>query len=153
MWNFKGTLWNSTQNILLIHWKIRFLYNIGILRALRFKSSLVFLKRPPEAATVLTEFARHIPFNSENKHQSKSYWYALQLFLQDVFHVWYLMHKHVILMSYQNRLYMHTYLYTYVYSNMFPTKATLFCKQIRTFCRRVLQANIPASRCLLSYAM
>ena len=47
MWNFKGTLWNSTQNILLIHWKIRFLYNIGILRALRFKSSYAFLKRPP----------------------------------------------------------------------------------------------------------
>ena len=47
VWNFKGTLWNSTQNILLIHWKIRFLYNIGILRALRFKSSYAFLKRPP----------------------------------------------------------------------------------------------------------
>ena len=47
MWNFKGYLWNSTQNILLIHWKIRFLYNIGILRALRFKSSYAFLKRPP----------------------------------------------------------------------------------------------------------
>ena len=38
VWNFKGTLWNSTQNILPIHWKIRFLYNIEILRALRFKS-------------------------------------------------------------------------------------------------------------------
>ena len=39
MWNFKGTLWNSTQNILPIHWKIWLLYNIEILRALRFKSS------------------------------------------------------------------------------------------------------------------
>ena len=47
MWNFKGTLWNSTQNILPIHWKIRFLYNIEILRALRFKSSYAFFKRPP----------------------------------------------------------------------------------------------------------
>ena len=47
MWNFKGTLWNSTQNILPIHWKIGFLYNIDILRALRFKSSYAFLKRPP----------------------------------------------------------------------------------------------------------
>ena len=46
-WNFKGTLWNSTQNILLIHWKIWFSYNIEILRALRFKSSYAFLKRPP----------------------------------------------------------------------------------------------------------
>ena len=47
MWNFKGYLWNSTQNILPIHWKIWFLYSIGILRALRFKSSYAFLKRPP----------------------------------------------------------------------------------------------------------
>ena len=47
VWNFKGTLWNSTQNILPIHWKIRFLYKIGILRALRFKSLYAFLKRPP----------------------------------------------------------------------------------------------------------
>ena len=46
MWNFKGTLWNSTQNILPIHWKIWLLYNIEILRALRFKSSYAFLKRP-----------------------------------------------------------------------------------------------------------
>ena len=51
MWNFKGTLWNSTQNILLIHWKIRFLYNIGILRALRFKSPYAFLKRPPVSSS------------------------------------------------------------------------------------------------------
>ena len=47
VWNFKGTFWNSTQNILPIHWKIWFLYNIEILRALRFKSSYAFLKRPP----------------------------------------------------------------------------------------------------------
>ena len=30
VWNFKGTLWNSTQNILPIHWKIWFLYNIDL---------------------------------------------------------------------------------------------------------------------------
>ena len=48
MWNFKGTLWNSPQNIILIHWKIWFLYNIEILRALRFKSWYMFLKRPPD---------------------------------------------------------------------------------------------------------
>ena len=47
VWNFKGNFWNSTQNILPIHWKMRFLYNIEILRALKFKSSSVFLKRPP----------------------------------------------------------------------------------------------------------
>ena len=33
VWNFKGTLWNSTQNILPIYWKIWFLYNSEILRA------------------------------------------------------------------------------------------------------------------------
>ena len=47
MWNFKGDLWNSTQNILPIHWKIQFFYNTEILRALRFKSSYTFLKCPP----------------------------------------------------------------------------------------------------------
>ena len=46
MRNFKGTLWNSTQNILPIHWKIWFLYNIQILSVLRFKSSYVFLNPP-----------------------------------------------------------------------------------------------------------
>ena len=47
MWNFKGTFWNPAQNILPLHWKIWFLYNIEILRALRFKSSYTFLKHPP----------------------------------------------------------------------------------------------------------
>ena len=55
MWNFKGTLWNSTQNILPIHWKIRFLYNIEILRALRCKSSKAFLKRPPLIVLILRQ--------------------------------------------------------------------------------------------------
>ena len=47
MWNFKGYLWNSTENILPLRWKMQFLCNIEILRALRFKSSYAFLKRPP----------------------------------------------------------------------------------------------------------
>ena len=47
MWNFKGTLWNSTQNILPIHWKKLFLYNIEILNTLTFKSSYAFLNPPP----------------------------------------------------------------------------------------------------------
>ena len=46
VWNFKGTIWNSTQNILPAHWKIWFLYNIKILRALRFKSSDAFVNTP-----------------------------------------------------------------------------------------------------------
>ena len=40
--NFKGNLWNSTQNILSIHRKIWFSYKIEILRAL--KNSYMFLK-------------------------------------------------------------------------------------------------------------
>ena len=42
--NFKGNLWNSTQNILPIHWKMWSLYNIKILRAFRFESSYAFMK-------------------------------------------------------------------------------------------------------------
>ena len=48
MWNFKGYLWNSTQNILPIYWKMLIVFTIANLRALRFKSAQVFLKRPPE---------------------------------------------------------------------------------------------------------
>ena len=40
MWNFKGYLWNSKQNILHIHWKI------PCLRAHGFKVSYEFLKCP-----------------------------------------------------------------------------------------------------------
>ena len=47
MWNFKGTLWNSTQNILPIPWKVCFSFRHENLRALRFKISSVFLKCPP----------------------------------------------------------------------------------------------------------
>ena len=45
-WNFKGSLWNSTQNILPIHWKMWILFTGENLRALRFKSSWMFMKRP-----------------------------------------------------------------------------------------------------------
>ena len=38
IWNFRGCLWNFTENILFIHWKIWLLYNVDISRALRFKS-------------------------------------------------------------------------------------------------------------------
>ena len=51
----KGTLWNSTQNILPMLWKMCSLFKSEDLRAPRFMSSKVFLKRPPEA--VMTQFA------------------------------------------------------------------------------------------------
>ena len=45
MWSFKCTLWNSTQNILPIHWTI-WLYNIKMLWTLKFKSSCASSKYP-----------------------------------------------------------------------------------------------------------
>ena len=39
MCNFKGILWNSTQNILVMHWKMEFLVIVEFLSALKFKSS------------------------------------------------------------------------------------------------------------------
>ena len=50
VWNFKGYwyLWNSTQNILPIHWKMCNLLRSENLGAPRFTSSLAFLKRPPD---------------------------------------------------------------------------------------------------------
>ena len=47
VWNFKVTLWNSTQNILPIHWKMCILFTGEYLRTLRFKSLWAFLKCPP----------------------------------------------------------------------------------------------------------
>ena len=44
---FQRYLWNSTQNILPIHWKMHILLTCENLRALRFKSSSMFLKCPP----------------------------------------------------------------------------------------------------------
>ena len=89
VWNFKGNLWNSTHNILPIHWKIWFLYNIEILRALRFKSSYAFLKCPPGSTSIchlntynFSSYGRHflqtLKSNWEGfiKHSTKRYlWY------------------------------------------------------------------------------
>ena len=47
VWNFKGYLWNSTQNILPIHWKVRFIYNVENVKALISKSSGAFFETPP----------------------------------------------------------------------------------------------------------
>ena len=46
MRNFKGCLWNSIQNILPIHWNIRFSYNVENLRALTFRSVYAFFNSP-----------------------------------------------------------------------------------------------------------
>ena len=44
--NFKGTLWNSTQNILPIGWKMCILLGIQNLRVPRFTSFQAFLNAP-----------------------------------------------------------------------------------------------------------
>ena len=45
--NFKGTLWNSTQNILPIHWKILSSFRSKNLRAHTLKTLQAFLKWSP----------------------------------------------------------------------------------------------------------
>ena len=75
MWNFKGNLWNSTQNIIPIHWMIRFLYKIEILRALRFKSPYSFFKCPLIPHTVLNYCEPHL-------YQGVSEWLNLAAFLE-----------------------------------------------------------------------
>ena len=45
-WNFKGYLWNFTQNSLPIHWKMYSLLISANLRAPRFMISYAFFKRP-----------------------------------------------------------------------------------------------------------
>ena len=55
VWNFQGTLWNSTQNILPKHWKLWFLYNTEILRALRLKNAYAI-------------FETHSSSSSMNRH-------------------------------------------------------------------------------------
>ena len=42
VWNFKWNLWNSTQNILPIHWKRWILFSVDNLGTFRFTSSLTF---------------------------------------------------------------------------------------------------------------
>ena len=77
MWNFKGTLWNSTQNNLPIHWKIWFLCNTEILRTLRFKSSYAFLKRPPvhiqSATCSMRALSMTLAIILHESHMSNSY--------------------------------------------------------------------------------
>ena len=48
VWNFKGTLWNSTQNILAMHRHTWFLYNFENLRAPKFTISQTFLNPDTE---------------------------------------------------------------------------------------------------------
>ena len=65
VWKFKVSLWNSTPNILPVHWKLWILFTYKSLRALRFKSS-VFLKR-----TLLSYLRCHLPGKTNQLLQNK----------------------------------------------------------------------------------
>ena len=54
MWNLKGTLWNSTKHILPIYSEFFFYFASKNLRALRFKTSQVFLKRCPDQYSLVS---------------------------------------------------------------------------------------------------
>ena len=56
-----GTLWNSTQNILTIHWQICILFTGQNFRALRFKNSSLFLKWTPGLVMLLKVSSWHLP--------------------------------------------------------------------------------------------
>ena len=51
VWNFKGYLWNSTQNILPIHWKIRFWYNA--------QEHVHIFEMPPQLQWVYTRMSNY----------------------------------------------------------------------------------------------
>ena len=63
VWNFKGSLWNSTQNILSIQWKMCILFTGENSRALRFKSSKAFLKCPPGPCLTTVIWGCHKKFS------------------------------------------------------------------------------------------
>ena len=44
--NFKGTIWNSFENILSVHWKMQFWYNVAILKALDLRARKRFWNAP-----------------------------------------------------------------------------------------------------------
>ena len=94
VWNFKGTLWNSTQNILPIHWKIWFLYNTEILKALRFESSYAFLKRPP--APIVTQFF----YGAKVRHQG-----ALELPGKSIYSITHKIETHIYIVSTRLKIY------------------------------------------------
>ena len=49
VWNFKGHIWNSTQIIPTIHWKVGLSHKVNILRVLKFKSPYICFWTPPRS--------------------------------------------------------------------------------------------------------
>ena len=93
VWNFKGNLWNSKQNILPIHWKIRFLYSVEILTALRFRRWYMFWNTPRASNFTsrgygysyhififLVQFKYHMIYHFHTVHKGKLYSYKVHQF-------------------------------------------------------------------------
>ena len=76
-----------------IHWKIWFLYNIEILRALRFKSSYTFLNPPWNRILIYIQISLigdtlgHTELLPEQKQTQWGYGKDKVLLLFDVFHI------------------------------------------------------------------
>ena len=77
--NFKEYLWNSTQNILPIQWKIQILYNVENWRALRFTSSNVLLKRMPSSLLLWIKWHSKVILGSFSYNVYR--WLSLRLWL------------------------------------------------------------------------
>ena len=67
LWNFKCTLWNSTQNFLTTYWKMCCLFRDENRRALRFKSALEFYRFYPGACS-LSHKPEHNPLTPYFTH-------------------------------------------------------------------------------------
>ena len=83
VWNFKGSLWNSTQNIWPIHWKMCSLLTTEDLRVPRFTNSCFWnAARTPFYRMIITFSlaVRHHPGGGAHRQSGESLrqWCALQ---------------------------------------------------------------------------
>ena len=69
-WNFKGTLWNSTQNILLIHCEKRYIYNDENLKVPKFTRSNSFLRPVPVNSNYIGKIYQYQPATKHSKMQT-----------------------------------------------------------------------------------
>ena len=96
MWNFKA-LWNSTENILHIHWKIW--YNVEILRAFDLRTHMHFLTPPPKKPMMINcEVDMDIYITGtwiKIQTFNKIYWNTLQTFNKIYWNTLYTMNDHV----------------------------------------------------------
>ena len=86
-------LWNSTQNVSPIHWRIRFLYHVEYLRTLRFMSSKLFFKSPLDLIYIcvylLETSLKHFNTNhnlicDSNYYETHNWWSSI--------HKWFVIH-------------------------------------------------------------